>query len=238
MNDTDRTWNEVNCCRGTSSIFSQDQWTGCIGHRIRSHLARWTHQCLKNPQLKAYRQSASSERHLLRRASYKFARMLYCGQLAAALLGASGGASAEQFIVKNVILQQSSGSEIPAGKRSFGNPFDLRCHGTICTGRVQLILEREPYDYDGVATISIETPSIQISIHLHNPDVGRTNRCQPDLTAIYASLSQGKRPGVTVPAMQYGNFNSPASSDPDRAEMVYQVRKDPVAYLDVSVELQ
>jgi len=57
----------------------------------------------------------------LRRAIYGIAGMLCCGQLAGALPGVVDGASAEQLIAKNVTLQQSSGSEIPNGKRPFEN---------------------------------------------------------------------------------------------------------------------
>jgi len=80
--------------------------------------------------------------------------------------------------------------------------------------------------------------SIQANSDLHNLNPRCTNRCQPDLTAIHTLLARGQRSNATVPVMQYGNFAATASSDPNLTELVYQVRKDPVSYLDVSVELQ
>jgi hypothetical protein len=101
-----------------------------------------------------------------------------------------------------------------------GESFDLGCRRTYCAGRV----------------IDPQT----VTINLHNLDPACSVRCRPNLTSVVASLA--RRPGreleVTVPVFQYGDARSPGASDRSSGEAVYRVRREPIAYLDVSIEFQ
>jgi len=103
-----------------------------------------------------------------------------------------------------------------------------------------LALEHETYPYDAVATLLIEPQTVTVTINLHNLDPACSVRCQPNLTYLLASLV--RRPGrvleVTVPVFEYGDASSPGASDRSTGEAVYRVRREPIAYLDVSIELQ
>jgi len=101
-----------------------------------------------------------------------------------------------------------------------------------------LVLEKKVYYYDAIATILTgDGKYIQMNINLHPIVPGCGPQCQPNLTAIFASLPWVRQAHVTVPVKQYGNLNPSATSD-DLADAVYQVRKEPVAYLDLSLEFE
>jgi len=101
-----------------------------------------------------------------------------------------------------------------------------------------LVLQQKVYDYDVIATVFTEDNKyLQININIHPLLPGCGPQCQPNLTSIVAYLPLAGHAHVIVPVKQYGNFDAPAASDAP-TDAVYQVLKEPVAYLDVSVEFE
>jgi len=147
---------------------------------------------------------------------------------------------AEKPIITSVTVSQSSVSSASSHNTTSAlrATYLLGCRGSVCTGRLPLVLEQHVYYYDAAATLLVEGGvSIRVSINLHPVVPGCGPRSQPSLTAIFTSIPLVGSAHVTVPVKQYGNFD-PSTSSQDMNDAVYQVRKEPVAYPDVSIELR
>ena len=157
-----------------------------------------------------------------------------------ATLALGGPAISQTLTLKNLAIQQSSDTMASPNANPFGprQNYLLDCLHKTCTGRLPLIIDGRTYYYDTIVTVMADGPkSLQINIDLHPIVPGCGPRCQPTLTAIFTSIPWARLAHVTVPVHQVGNFNPTAPSD-DLNDAVYQVLKEPVAYLDLSIEFQ
>jgi hypothetical protein len=100
------------------------------------------------------------------------------------------------------------------------------------------MLEQKIYHYDVVATFYVEGAKyLQLNIDLHPTVPGCGTRCQPGLIGIPVTLSLVRETRVTVPVRQRGNFD-PSGPWERMSDAIYQIQKEPVAYLDVSLEFE
>lgn len=167
-----------------------------------------------------------------------FARFCCLASFIVVVLGGSNPAFSEDPIIRYVSLRQSLGNLAPSQNKAsqWREAHLLACRSSICAGRLPLVLQQKAYDYDAIATVLTEDNKyLQININLHPIVPGCGPQCQPSLTAIFTYLPLARHAHVIVPVKQYGNFDAFASSD-EPTDAVYQVLKEPVAYLDVSFD--
>jgi hypothetical protein len=160
------------------------------------------------------------------------------GCLASLLMaGVNSSARCDRATISGIYLTQTSGDQ--DSRKSWRlETHRLRCRGTACFGRLPLMLEQKIYHYDVVATFYVEGAKyLQLNIDLHPTVPGCGTRCQPGLIGIPVTLSLVRETRVTVPVRQRGNFD-PSGPWERMSDAIYQIQKEPVAYLDVSLEFE
>ena len=146
-----------------------------------------------------------------------------------------------KFIVKYVNIRQLLENTAPGQtqSREIGMQFSLKCDATTCVGKLPLILAQRTYYYDAVAIVLADGQKrVDVSLTLHPTNTACDPRCEePSLNSISTSLPSTNEAHVTIPITQFGNFSRATPSD-SMTDLVYRVRRDPVAYLDLSVEFE
>jgi len=150
-------------------------------------------------------------------------------------------AQSAKFIVTRINVRQLLENTVPGTMDAYelSEKISLKCHATTCTGKLPLILTQKTYNYDAVAIVLADNQKqIDVNLTLHPTNTACDPRCEePSLNSISASIPSTKAAHVTVPVTQFGDFSRVTSSD-YMTDLVYRVRRDPVAYLDLSVDLE
>ncbi len=150
-------------------------------------------------------------------------------------------AQSAKLSIKYVNIRQLLEDVTPGRMETYklSEPISLKCHNTTCMGKFPLILAQKTYYYDAVAIVSIGgQTSVDVSLTLHPTNTACDPRCEePSLNSISTSIPLTSEAHVAVPITQFGNFSRSTSSD-SMTDLVYRVRRDPVAYLDVSIEFE
>ena len=166
-----------------------------------------------------------------------------CGSvlLLVPMSGLHHAAFAEKLVAKYINVRQLPVDAAPDGAEVFAlrGQYSLRCRGKTGTGRMPLELDNTQYYYDMTATISTDDPGYaRLYLVLRPIETGCDPRCvEPAFTSMVPFLAWTRRGHVTVPVKQNGQLSS---GDPpySTTDMVYRVRQEPVAYLDVSIEFE
>jgi len=150
-------------------------------------------------------------------------------------------AQSAKFMITRINIRQLLENTVPGGMGAYklSEKISLRCHATTCIGKLPLILTQKTYSYDVVAIVLADgQKQIDVNLTLHPTNTACDPRCEePGLNSITTSIPSTKEAHVTVPVTQFGNFSRTTSSD-DMTDLVYRVRRDPVAYLDLSIDLE
>jgi len=146
-----------------------------------------------------------------------------------------------KFAVKSINIRQLLVSETSneRGNYKLSEQYLLKCNGTTCVGRLPIILMKKTYYYDTVAVISKYDPIyVNVNINLRPTEPACGPRCdEPTLNAISTYIPWAREAHITAPVKQYGDF--PATTSPDSTtDLIYRVHQDPVAYIDLSFELE
>jgi hypothetical protein len=146
-----------------------------------------------------------------------------------------------KFVVKYVNIRQLLENTAPGQmqSRELGMQFSLKCDTTTCTGKLPLVLTQRIYYYDAVAIVLADgQKQIDVSLTLHPTNTACDPRCEePSLNSISISIPATNGAHVTVPVTQFGDFSRAKPTD-DMTDLVYRIRRDPVAHLDLSVEFE
>ena len=150
-------------------------------------------------------------------------------------------AQSAKYVVKYVNVRQLLENSTPnnIGHNKVSEQISIKFRNTICIGKLPLVLAQKTYYYDAVVTVLTGgQKNVDISINLHPTNTACDPRCEePSLNSISTSIPLTREAHVTVPITQFGYFSRATSSD-STTDLVYRVRQDPVAYLDLSVEFE
>jgi hypothetical protein len=148
-------------------------------------------------------------------------------------------AQSANFIVKYINIRQLSENATPGRMQPHerSDQISLKCHNTTCIGKLPLIFAQKTHHYDAVAIVLANgQKQIEVNLTLHPTNTACDPRCEePSLNSMSTSIPSTNEAHVTVPVTQFGNFSRTTSPD-SMTDLVYRVRRDPVAYLDLSVE--
>jgi hypothetical protein len=151
----------------------------------------------------------------------------------------SSAGQTKRLIAKYVNVRQLEMNETPDGTEKFEptRQYLLKCFGKICTGRMPLIINKKVYYYNMIVTISNDDPEYaRANIDLRPLESSCDPRCEePTLNSIFAFLPWARQAHVTVPVKQNGQL-SPSTPSNSTTDLIYRLRQEPVAYLDLSIE--
>lgn len=155
-------------------------------------------------------------------------------------LALNNTARSEKYHIKYINVRQvlQDSKQGNTGSYTLGEQHQLVCHDMTCIGILPITLTHNTYYYETIAIILTDDPKyIRVSINLRPTSTGCAPRCQePTLNSISTSIPSARQTHVTIPIEQFGDF-PPTSLPGGPTDLVYRVGQEPVAYLDLSVEL-
>jgi hypothetical protein len=150
-------------------------------------------------------------------------------------------ALAQTRIVKSINATQISDFSVIDQRQIYtlGDPYQINCHGTLCMGHFDLKLSNVVYEYDLLITlITDETKRLRMNLSLRPTQTDCDPRCtEPSLHSETVFLPWKKNVHAIVPLKQFGVLSQPRSPG-NTDEPVYREMKEPVAYIDLSIDLK
>jgi hypothetical protein len=150
-------------------------------------------------------------------------------------------ALAQTRIVKSINATQISDFSVMGQRQLYtlGDPYLINCHGALCTGHFDLELASIVYEYNLLITlVTDDSKYLRMNLSLRPTQTDCDPRCkEPSLQSETVFLPWKKNVHAIVPLKQFGAFSQPHSPG-NTDEPVYREMKEPVAYIDLLIDLE